>query len=137
VDQSPMLTRYVRQRLATELARIPDALVLPLGMAVEGCLRILIVNNQLDESRCLFGFPHPSGANGHRRSSSAATRTHLDPASRAGLPKRYKGRPAGPHNCSVGLVLSVAGSDPAPSADAPVLGEVSSAPAVELALAFA
>jgi hypothetical protein len=66
VDRSTMLTRFVHQLLAAELAAIPDALVLPLGKAVEGCLRMLIANNQLEEVRCLFGFPHPSGANGHR-----------------------------------------------------------------------
>jgi hypothetical protein len=66
VQRSPMLTRYVRQQLAPELAAVPDALVLPLGKAVEGCLRMLVADGQLDEVRCLFGFPHPSGGNGHR-----------------------------------------------------------------------
>ncbi len=66
VDQSAMLSRYVRERLGAELAAIPNALVLPLGNAVEGYLRMLIAESQLDETRCLFGFQHPSGANGHR-----------------------------------------------------------------------
>jgi hypothetical protein len=66
VDRSAMLTRFVHEQLAPELAAIPGALVLPLGKAVEGCLRILIASDQLEEARCLFGFPHPSGANGHR-----------------------------------------------------------------------
>jgi len=66
VARSAMLTRFVRERLTAELAAIPDALVLPLGRAVESCLRMLIATGQLDEVRCLFGFPHPSGANGHR-----------------------------------------------------------------------
>ena len=66
VDRSAMLTRFVHERLAAELAAIPGALVLPLGKAVEGCLRILIASDELEEARCLFDFPHPSGANGHR-----------------------------------------------------------------------
>jgi hypothetical protein len=66
VDRSPLLTSYVRERLGPELSLIPEALVLPLGNAVESCLRMLIASGQLDEARCLFGFPHPSGANGHR-----------------------------------------------------------------------
>jgi hypothetical protein len=41
-----------------------NALLLPLGRAAEGCLRLLVDSGQLDQSRCLFGFPHPSGANG-------------------------------------------------------------------------
>jgi hypothetical protein len=66
VERSAMLTRFVHEQLAAELAAIPDALVLPLGKAVEGCLRLLIAAGQLEEARCLFGFPHPSGANAHR-----------------------------------------------------------------------
>jgi hypothetical protein len=66
VARSVMLTRLVHELLAPELEAIADALVLPLGKAVEGCLRMLVANNQLKETRCLFGFPHPSGANGHR-----------------------------------------------------------------------
>ena len=45
---------------------LPTVLVLPLGKAVEDCLRMLIATGQFDEVRCLFGFPHPSGANPHR-----------------------------------------------------------------------
>jgi hypothetical protein len=66
VDRSPLLTACVHDQLAAELAEIPTALVLPLGKAVEGCLRTLVADNQLDEARCLFGFPHPSGANAQR-----------------------------------------------------------------------
>ena len=66
LERSAMLTRFVHEQLAAELAAIPDALVLPLGKAVEGCLRMLIATAQLQEARCLFGFPHPSGANAHR-----------------------------------------------------------------------
>ena len=77
VDQIPLLARQVRERLASELAAIPGALLLPLGIAVEGCLRILIADGQLDETRCLFGFPHPSGANGHRAAHFAQNRDSL------------------------------------------------------------
>jgi hypothetical protein len=66
VERSALLTRFVHERLAAELAAIPDALVLPLGKAVESCLRMLIAAGHLQEARCLFGFPHPSGANGGR-----------------------------------------------------------------------
>lgn len=64
--RSPLLTRFVHELLAAELALMPQALVLPFGKAVEGCLRLLIAAGELDGSRCLLGFPHPSGANGHR-----------------------------------------------------------------------
>ena len=78
VDQSPMLTQFVRSRLAAELHAIPTALILPLGKAVEGCLRILIADGLLDEVRCLFGFPHPSGGNGHRVAHFARNRQELE-----------------------------------------------------------
>ena len=77
VERSPMLTRYVREQLAPELAAVPDAFVLPLGKAAEGCLRMLVADGQLDEVRCLFGFPHPSGGNGHRVSQFARNRVML------------------------------------------------------------
>jgi len=66
VDRSPLLTSYVVKTLEPELAAVPNALVLPLGKATEGCLRMLIDGGSLDEERCVFGFPHPSGGNGHR-----------------------------------------------------------------------
>jgi hypothetical protein len=77
VAQSPMLTRCVRERLAPELAAIPVALLLPLGRAVEGCLRILIADGALNDARCLFGFPHPSGANANRAAYFARDKAAL------------------------------------------------------------
>ena len=81
VVRSALLTRFVHEHLAPELEAIPDALVLPLGKAVEGCLHMLIASQQLEEIRCLFGFPHPSGANGHRaahfRRNEATLRTGI------------------------------------------------------------
>jgi hypothetical protein len=52
--------------LAPELASVPDALVVPLGNAVSAALRHLASVGALSVERCLFGFPHPSGANGRR-----------------------------------------------------------------------
>jgi hypothetical protein len=52
--------------LAPELASVPDALVVPLGNAVSAALQHLASLGALSVDRCLFGFPHPSGANGRR-----------------------------------------------------------------------
>ncbi|MNG08705.1 hypothetical protein D3C84_920820 [compost metagenome] len=49
-----------------------EALIIPLGVNVENVLRQLVAENQLEEERCLWGFPHPSGANGHRHRQFAA-----------------------------------------------------------------
>lgn len=52
--------------LGPELTAAPDALIIPLGKAVESCVQMLVSSGQLDVERCLLGFPHPSGGNGHR-----------------------------------------------------------------------
>ena len=59
--------RYIERVLADELQQIPDALIVPCGEAVDSGLRHLSARKMIDASRCLFGFPHASGANGHRK----------------------------------------------------------------------
>ena len=66
VRQSQLLKGYVRSLLAPELRAVPNALIVPLGRAVEQCIQLLVADGSVDEPRCLFGFPHPSGGNGHR-----------------------------------------------------------------------
>lgn len=66
IGQSPLLQRTVASVLADELGRIPQALVIPLGKSVVEALQLLASRGELDLARCLIGFPHPSGANGHR-----------------------------------------------------------------------
>nr|WP_237392012.1 hypothetical protein [Paenibacillus dendrobii] len=50
-----------------ELKELPDALLIPLGKAVERVLRWLADQGHFAGQRVLWGFPHPSGANGHRQ----------------------------------------------------------------------
>ncbi len=57
----------VFEMLGPELAEVPEALVIPLGEAPEGCLSALASAGTIGMDRCLLGFPHPSGANGHRK----------------------------------------------------------------------
>ena len=60
---SRLLGDMAKANLPSELEALPDALIVPLGRAVEEAL----VHIGLAESRrVLWGFPHPSGANGHR-----------------------------------------------------------------------
>jgi hypothetical protein len=66
VPRSELLRGYVRDLLGPELVAVPDALIVPLGKAVETCLGLLVADGALEAERCLFGFPHPSGGNGHR-----------------------------------------------------------------------
>ncbi len=79
----PKVVRYAILRemavrmLVPELAAVPNALIIPLGVAVQRALRFLVGEGLLDEARCLFGFPHPSRANGHRARQYAAHREAL------------------------------------------------------------
>lgn len=66
VMKSPILRTYILSILLTELQSIPDALIVPLGSAVSEVLQLLAESQLLLIDRCLLGFPHPSGANGHR-----------------------------------------------------------------------
>ena len=61
-----MLRRYLVEMLAPELERIPDALVIPLGVQVAAGIAHLGEAGLISPARCLVGFPHPSGQNGHR-----------------------------------------------------------------------
>lgn len=49
-----------------ELEGLREALIIPLGKAVERVLRRFAEQGRIPEEHVLWGFPHPSGANGHR-----------------------------------------------------------------------
>lgn len=66
IVQSPLLRRYVRDVLSAELAQANEALIVPLGKRVDEALAWLATQGLVDPARILSGFPHPSGANGHR-----------------------------------------------------------------------
>ena len=63
----PLMARYVECAFAQEINALPQTLIVPLGKCVDAVLRSFIHRGSLDAKRCLLGFPHPSGANGHRR----------------------------------------------------------------------
>jgi hypothetical protein len=66
-SEEPILSAFVDQVLAADLAFVPEALVIPLGKAVTEAVDRIASAGQVDPQRVLFGFPHPSGANGHRK----------------------------------------------------------------------
>ncbi|MCV9884177.1 hypothetical protein [Metabacillus halosaccharovorans] len=67
VQQSPLLTTYAYGNFVDELNQIKSsALVIPLGRMVEEILQHILKSRNLTKHIYLFGFPHPSGANGHR-----------------------------------------------------------------------
>lgn len=77
VHRSELLTSYLLDLFASELLAVPDALVVPLGRAVEQCVRLLVSIGVVDEWRCLFGFPHPSGVNAQRAQQFDANKTRM------------------------------------------------------------
>jgi len=67
----------VNQLLGKELSQIPQALIIPMGEGASQAIRQLVNTEVIDSHRCLFGFPHPSGANGHRHQQFATHRQQL------------------------------------------------------------
>jgi hypothetical protein len=64
VLDTPTLRWFIDHVLAEELRRVPQAVIIPLGKAVSTVLEYLA--GRIEWACCLMGFPHPSGANGHR-----------------------------------------------------------------------
>lgn len=73
----PVLLEMLDAVLARELDSAGNCLIVPLGRAVESCLEYSADKGRLDLKRVLSGFPHPSGANGHRHRQFAAGKADL------------------------------------------------------------
>jgi len=66
--KNELLFKYVQNYFISEIKEIQNAVIIPLGKAVEEVLMYLVNNCLIDNKYIiLYGFPHPSGANGHRR----------------------------------------------------------------------
>jgi len=63
---SSLLMRFAREVLAPELNIVSKAVIIPLGNSVEELLKAIAAEKRISAGRWLSGFPHPSGANGHR-----------------------------------------------------------------------
>jgi len=67
INRSSLLQEYAYQVFPKELEQMASpALVIPLGKAVEQVVLHLAEKQKLSSHTYLIGFPHPSGANGHR-----------------------------------------------------------------------
>lgn len=68
IERSALLSHYAFEVFTHELSEIKNpCLIIPLGKAVENVLRKLSREPSFSRHTYLFGFPHPSGANGHRK----------------------------------------------------------------------
>lgn len=61
-----------------ELKKFGNCLILPLGKSVESILEYVQEQGLLNSSQVLSGFPHPSGANGHRQRQFSESRIELE-----------------------------------------------------------
>jgi hypothetical protein len=77
ISEEPILSAFVDQILSADLAFAPEALVIPLGKAVSEAVNRIARAGQIDPERVLLGFPHPSGANGHRSRQYEERRSDL------------------------------------------------------------
>lgn len=66
MTSSGLLRKQLLAHTGTELASLPNALVVPLGPAVVEACRWLTTEGCLSQDRLIEGIPHPSGANGER-----------------------------------------------------------------------
>lgn len=73
----PILTAFVDQVLAASLEFSPDALIVPLGKSVNTAMSRLVGKGIVNPNRVLLDFPHPSGANGHRKSQFSLQKNSL------------------------------------------------------------
>ncbi|MFI5529912.1 hypothetical protein ACIA8O_15360 [Kitasatospora sp. NPDC051853] len=76
----PVLRTFAEQVLGAELAAMPQALVIPFGKAATEAVQLAVDSGRLPAERCLLGFPHPSGANGHRQRQFDQEREQLTEA---------------------------------------------------------
>jgi hypothetical protein len=80
---SPQLLKYnpfleiMDFYLLNQLLLSNEALIIPLGKAVSEVLTRLIQLGKIDSKRVFIGFPHPSGANGHRKKDFSEIKNHL------------------------------------------------------------
>lgn len=75
--ESEILSSYIKKYFYNEVNELKDVMVIPLGIAVEEVLNNMVNEGIISAKQCLFGFPHPSGANGHRKKQFESNKKEL------------------------------------------------------------
>jgi hypothetical protein len=65
--KSKLLKKYIDKTLLEEIKSIKCSIIIPLGNSVSKILEYISKDYYNINDICLFEFPHPSGANGHRK----------------------------------------------------------------------
>ncbi|MFB8374118.1 hypothetical protein [Paenibacillus taichungensis] len=66
ISRNTFLYQAVLESFLPELEQLKHPLIIPLGKSVEAVLHQLLDEHRIVERKILWGFPHPSGANGSR-----------------------------------------------------------------------
>ena len=77
IMDNEVLYSFVKKYFYNEVEELSNALIIPLGKVVEEVLEQMIKENLIKKEQCLLGFPHPSGANGHRKNQFKANKEKL------------------------------------------------------------
>jgi hypothetical protein len=77
IQKSPFLMELAQETISTDLLPLDKPLIIALGKAVELALEPYFKNGKLNKNQCLLGFPHPSGANGHRHKQFKEAKNEL------------------------------------------------------------
>ena len=75
--KTPILRKYVLECFREDVSRLDNPLIIPLGVNVANVLQQLTDLRLLGNSHLLTGFPHPSGANGHRHKQFASNKEQM------------------------------------------------------------
>ena len=74
---SEVLMSYIKKYFYKEVKELPNTFIIPLGKSVEEVLELMISEKIIKKEQCLLGFPHPSGANGHRKIQFEENKSNL------------------------------------------------------------
>ncbi|MEJ8756804.1 uracil-DNA glycosylase family protein [Pontibacter sp. H259] len=75
--KNKLLWSQIETHLVSEISMFIDALIVPLGKNVNDILLELKSSGSISNNNILSGFPHPSGANGHRAKQFEANKTQM------------------------------------------------------------
>lgn len=79
IAQSSLLKEYAYQVFPKEIEKMnKNILLIPLGKTVNEVIKDLMKRGKIPNHYCLFGFPHPSGANGHRKRQLEMVKPELE-----------------------------------------------------------
>jgi hypothetical protein len=75
--KTDLLRRYIIECFASDITTLNNPLIIPLGINVAKVLHFLADNHYIKPNLILTGFPHPSGANGHRHKQFAENKAEI------------------------------------------------------------